>query len=269
MISVLHASCPELEAQLPARNDGALSGLEDAVTAEDTAYADLKIATTDKRRALTSRAALRLLLAHRSGMEPLQAADLMIDRQCPLCGSPHGPPRSQAASLSSSRSENAALAGVARTGLRLGVDIERIPDRLFPGFDHYALHPVEAGALDVVPPSSRSTPPAASTDPGTRIRDRIDRWVLKEAVLKAAGLGLDHAPHDLLLGEPRTLTPWKDGTVTHDLSWHPVVEAASARVHGLWACLIPGPAGHAAAVAASVPTEIHQVNIEQVLSPKA
>ncbi|MGK4189032.1 hypothetical protein AB0X98_12720 [Rothia koreensis] len=88
-------------------------------------------------------------------------------------------------------------------------------------------------------------------------------------MLKAAGLGLDHAPHDLLLGERIVHAPWKDATATRDLRWHPVVEAASARVHGLWACIIPGPAGHAAAVAASVPKEIHQVGIEQVLSPKA
>ena len=269
MINVLHASCPELESQLPACNGGVLSGLEDTVTAQDTAYADLKISATDRRRALTSRAALRLLLAHRSGVEPRQAADLVIDRQCPLCGRPHGQPRSQAASLSSSGSDDAALAGVARADLRLGVDIERIPDRLFAGFDRYALHPVEAAALDVAPSDPRPTPWAASADPCTGIRERIDRWVLKEAVLKAAGLGLDHAPHDLLLGERIVHAPWKDGTVTRELRWHPVVEAASARVHGLWACLIPGPAGHAAAVAASVPEEIHQVGIEQVLSPKA
>ncbi|MBO0595351.1 4-phosphopantetheinyl transferase family protein [Nesterenkonia sp. E16_7] len=251
MISVLLTSSAELEAQLPRLTSGALGELGEAAAPEDHAAASAKRDPLDQRRTLTARAALRLLAAAHRGDRLQDAARLGIRRSCQQCGGPHGRPELHGVSLSSSSSARHVLAGAAAPGQQVGVDLEAIPERLAPGFAEYALHRAERAALRRLSPDSRT-------------RSLIESWVLKEAVLKAAGVGLNHPPAELLLGDQNLGsrdpgTRWHGHAGPERLRWAPVAETPDARVQGLWGCLIPAPPGYAAAVAARTPEEITDI----------
>ncbi|EXF25521.1 4-phosphopantetheinyl transferase [Nesterenkonia sp. AN1] len=246
MISVLLTSSAELEAQLPCLTGGALGDLGEAAALEDHAAAAAKHDPGDQRRALTARAALRLTAAAHRG-DPLQeSARLGLRRRCQQCGGPHGRPELRGVSLSSSSSARHVLAGAAKPEQQVGVDLEAIPERLFLGFEEYALHRAEREALHRL-------------GPGLRTRSLIESWVLKEAVLKAAGVGLVHPPAELLLGAPDATTRWHGHAGPARLRWAPVTETTDARVKGLWGCLIPAPPGYAAAVAVRTPEGITDI----------
>ncbi|MFD1345628.1 4'-phosphopantetheinyl transferase family protein [Nesterenkonia halotolerans] len=213
------------------------------MTVQDQAAAAAKLDPADQQRVLTARCALRLTAATHLGAGAQEAAQLQIRRQCEQCGGPHGRPQLDGISLSSSSSARHVLTGAAAPGRDVGVDVEAIPERLSPEFTEYALHRTERGALQRLA--------AAAQIPAV-----IEHWVLKEAVLKAAGVGLNHPPGALLLGTPEVSTRWHGRTGSAELRWAPVVETGDSRVEGMWSTLIPSPRGWVAAVAARSPEDI-------------
>lgn len=246
MISALLTSSAELEAQLPNLTGGALHHIEEAAAQKDHEAADAKRKPADRRRALTARVALRLTAAQHEGSRLKDASHLDIRRECQECGGPHGRPQLAGVSLSSSSSGGHVLTAAAEPRQQLGVDLEAIPERLFSGFDKHALHPNERLAL-------------ASMDSDQARRTRVQRWVLKEAVLKAAGMGLMLPPEQLLFGDAETTTLWHSDNISVVLAWRPVREAPDLRVKGLWSCLIPAPPGYAAAMAANIVEDVRNL----------
>lgn len=246
MISALLTSVTELETRLPQLTGGALCHLGEAAAREDHEAASTKRDPADRRRALAARVALRLTAAQHQDSNLSDAAQLDIRRECQQCGDPHGRPQLTGVSLSSSSSAGHVFTAAATPQQQLGVDLEAIPERLFSEFDEYALHPTERLALDPMNASQAH-------------KTRVQRWVLKESVLKAAGIGLTLPPEQLLLGDAETTTLWHSGNSARVLAWQPVREAPDLRVKGLWCCLVPAPSGYAAAMAASIVEDVRDL----------
>lgn len=89
----------------------------------------------------------------------------------------------------------------------------------------------------------------------------MKRWVQKEAVLKAAGLGLEHPANELLVGDAVEKSTFHGQSGTQSLLWRPVLQAREAVVIGLWCCVIPTEPGLVAAVAARAPQDIVQLGV--------
>lgn len=270
MISLLSSTSVALEGYASSATGGTVTSLSDLVSEEDSAHAARKTRKADVQRALASRAALRMTLARHCDRGLDEARHLRIDRPCSTCGAQHGQPRTKLASLSSSHSADSVLAAAGSRDLRLGVDIEALPTELFAHFDDYVLHPEErlelARQISTQPPSTREPPalrheaaayPVGSHHPSPHLRQRLLHWSLKEATLKAAGIGLQHPPCHLLLGEPARYTQWSDGFHRRALLWRPVVQTLSSEAAGLWTCAIPAAPGYVAAVSASHPQDVH------------
>nr|WP_306422570.1 4'-phosphopantetheinyl transferase superfamily protein [Paenarthrobacter aurescens] len=124
------------------------------------------------------------------------------------------------------------MAAVGPASASVGADVERVPSGLFDGFDNYVLEPRATAVMD-------------EADVPSRMR----QWVAKEAVLKAAGLGLSVPPSavSLVSGEDRSdahraVCPIQP--LVHGLDVYPVpvtstyVAAVSAR-----GCGLPGVRG--------------------------
>ncbi|MFE5776201.1 4'-phosphopantetheinyl transferase family protein [Brachybacterium sp. NPDC056505] len=163
-----------------------LGGLPSLAAPEDLVVAGARRGA-HAERTLAGRVALRLLLAHVLGAPAAEAPLLPIERTCDVCGEPHGRPRTAGAALSGSASGPHVLVAVAacEDGAEepppLGVDIQELPRTLWDGFDAAVLHPDEHLTESAGP------------------RARVDLWTRKEAVLKAAGVGLRIDPHRLRL----------------------------------------------------------------------
>jgi len=122
---------------------------------------------------IAHRTMVRSLLARYQGVGP---EALMFNTNCALCGDPlHGKPRLEGAtnlSFSAAHCGGALAVAVSASG-EVGIDIESVR-RDFPGFASDICTPEELQL--VFSPSETSSP--------------LRVWVLKEAVAKAAGLGL-------------------------------------------------------------------------------
>lgn len=133
---------------------------------------------------------LRLITARRLGLDAGSAGGLNFMRRCRSCGGSHGKPQvaragadvsaRTGAEVSLSRSGTMLLLASAPPSSPIGVDIEGVPNTVFPGFDEYVLAPGESAAG------------CADTD-----RKRLELWVAKEAALKTTGHGLSVEPHKL------------------------------------------------------------------------
>ncbi len=175
----------------------------------------------------------RVLAAWRLGLAPGDAAGLELQRTCGSCGSTrHGKPAVDGVELSLSRSHGTVMAAAGPAGSALGADIEKIPAEVFPGFDDYAVAPAERPRVAGLGLSDTSF-----SDNGFSDTDRIRLWVAKEAVLKAAGLGLAIDPSAV------RLVPAGEGLLRAESPGHP-------SVHGLLAGAVTAPHGYVAAVAA-------------------
>ena len=134
----------------------------------------------DRRRFIVARAALRYLLAGYLGIEPASLR---------LVPGPHGKPQlapgvSSWLRFNTSRSEHLAVFAVGRER-ELGVDVERVrTDMDFEPLVDRVLSVAERGALDQLAPEARR-------------RAFYRCWTRKEAYLKALGVGLAVAPHEL------------------------------------------------------------------------
>lgn len=264
MITVVATGVDALTRAMPRVTGWAGGRVSDVVSSGDLIQAGLRRDPADGQRLLAGRAALRLLVAHHRGESPHVARTLPIDRTCPRCGTGHGRPTLPGLSLSTASRRGAVLAGVAREQDRIGVDLERIPDQTIPGFDDYALHAAErerfsGGRYSGGTGTGGSPGTSAGTPIGEPVTRRIALWVLKEAVLKAAGTGLDHPPDQLLLGPARAETRFHSGDRVHTLTWHPVERALDRHVEELWACVVPVPEGYLGAVAAHRPDDVRDV----------
>lgn len=150
----------------------------------DSVFSPAEVDQSNRLRRATDRAAyrsahllFRLMAARRLGLEPRDAGDLRFTRTCRSCGGPHGKPQIAGAELSLSRSGDMVAVASAPASSPIGVDVERIPNEVFAGFDEYVLSPTEAA------PSG-----------GDAVRKRLELWVAKEAALKTTGAGLSVEP---------------------------------------------------------------------------
>ena len=229
---------------------GRAHGLETALSLVDDvdrAAVAARQRPSDARRTLAGRAALRLLVASRVGAPASSAADIVVDRTCLTCGEQHGRPRVDGLSVSTSSAGDRVLVAVADAKVEVGVDVELVPDALFEGFDDFALHPAER----------RSLPGG----PGL-VLGRIGSWVEKEAVLKAAGIGLTTPLEDLLVSPaPEDRVVPSSVEMIGAWEWRPVVQTASRQLLGLSVTALPSPEGYRCAIAAREPGRIRAVPV--------
>ncbi|MDN5685403.1 MAG: 4'-phosphopantetheinyl transferase superfamily protein [Brachybacterium sp.] len=188
-------------------------------------------------RTLAGRAALRLLLAHVLGERPDRARGISVQRPCESCGGPHGRPRAPGVSLSGSTSEDQVLVAVAAQEVQLGVDVQALPTTLWPGFDAAVRHPRER---------------TRRHDAG--LRSAIAVWTRKEAVLKAAGVGLRIDPSSVPLVSRSEA----------EEAWWSVARDAPGETQGLHVRDLPGAVPRAVAASAIVP--VHHIDLDAVLS---
>ncbi|NAZ17024.1 4'-phosphopantetheinyl transferase superfamily protein [Glutamicibacter soli] len=199
----------------------------------------------DAAALLASRALLRLLLARELNAEPLATRGLEITRHCPGCGvADHGQPRHRRRAVSLSRTREMVMAAVAPAGVLLGVDVERGPalsaKGIFPGFDDAVLAPGERAAV------------AAAARPDAL---RLALFSAKEALLKAAGVGLAIEPASFLvsadpLGPPAGWTP------VHT----PGVDSGPVYLQP-----VDTGAGHVASLACTAPLLLERLDIGKLL----
>lgn len=189
-----------------------------------------------------SHALFRLLAAWRLGLQPEDAAGLTVRRTCAGCGSTdHGKPSIEGVELSMSRSHGTVMAAAGPAGASLGADLERVPARVFAGFDEFAVAPEERPGPDG----------PELTDAG-----RIRLWVAKEAALKAAGLGLAVDPASLRL-------------VVAGPGGHLKAESpANPEVHGLLVRPVPAPDGYSAAIASATGLPARAVPLAEIFATK-
>ncbi|SDT24731.1 4'-phosphopantetheinyl transferase [Pseudarthrobacter equi] len=197
----------------------------------------------DRLDYLASHALFRLLAAHRLGRGFAEARQLEVTRWCSGCGSTgHGKPAVAGASLSLSRSKGAVMVAAGPEGTPVGADIERIPDTLHSGFDQYVASAAERIALA----------------PGD-IPARLRLWVAKEAVLKAAGLGLSVPPAEVHLA---------CDSANDDCSTLRADSPAHPQVNGLGAVFLPAPPGYVAALSSAGPTPLTRLSLTDLLPPR-
>jgi 4'-phosphopantetheinyl transferase len=147
----------------------------------------------DRRRFAARRAGLRRVLA---AYLEIDARHVVIERSCQRCGdAEHGRPRLRSdvdLSFSTASRPGLAVVAVAAASMSVGIDIERVAD-------------VDLDALR----RTALTPDELADGAGDSLVDAARLWCRKEAVLKAAGLGLGGA-------SPRSL----DVRAPSAGSWH-------------------------------------------------
>ncbi|WP_076258641.1 4'-phosphopantetheinyl transferase family protein [Intrasporangium flavum] len=166
-------------------------------TAERRRVSDAVVASVAASRAV-GYVLVRHALGEVLGVPPGEVA---LDRSCARCGEPHGRVRvttdaglhvsvTHAGRGASSAAHPPApdVVAVALTRLApVGVDLVRVGDTDFPGFEGVALHPGDGPAPDAV------------------ARARV--WARKEAALKAVGAGLDTDPASFAAPRPGVPAP--------------------------------------------------------------
>jgi 4'-phosphopantetheinyl transferase len=155
--------------------------------------------------------------------------DVRVGRRCPRCGSTaHGAPWARlddGRQVPVSVTRTDAVLAVAVADHPVGIDLEPHDRALAPGFEAVALSDAERSAL-------------APVGPDTLLR----AWVLKEAVLKAAGTGLGTDPRHV------RLVRGSDGA----LFVADAAGVADGRV-GWWVGDLAGVPGHVGALALRLP----------------
>lgn len=170
-------SCPETHTVLiDSRTAGAPTGSALLTDSQRDWVARLR-RQQDKQTYARSHVELRMWLAQVSGSDP---RELVFGRlRCPRCGGRNGRPvLSRPAGLTFSLSRSEHMIALARGTGPIGIDIQARP-RISHSYVVAALHEDEVAEINTYP---------ASEQPQALGRC----WVRKEAVLKAAGMGLGH-----------------------------------------------------------------------------
>ncbi|WP_255546071.1 4'-phosphopantetheinyl transferase superfamily protein [Glaciihabitans sp. dw_435] len=136
-----------------------------------------------------------LLAATIAGVTGVDPATVQIEQVCADCGGDHGQPvvlgptpDGARIHVSLSRAVDILVIAVTLAG-PVGIDIESSDAIERAGFDDVALDDSERAII-------------ASLGSSDRTQARISYWTAKEAVLKAAGLGLRIDPRDVVVGLP-------------------------------------------------------------------
>jgi 4'-phosphopantetheinyl transferase len=142
----------------------------DSLSAEELTRAERMVSPSLRRRFLARRAMARELLARETGEDP---AGLVLERRCERCGEQHPASPLAGGDVWWSASSSAGLAAVAIAGCRVGLDIEKQGER--PRWERIAERFYSDDERRAVA--------------GSPLRF-LELWTLKEAYLKALGLGL-------------------------------------------------------------------------------
>jgi 4'-phosphopantetheinyl transferase len=131
--------------------------------------------SADRSRYATARWLLKRRIAEITGSRRVR-----IDFTCPHCGRSHGAPRLPA---------NPDLhLSVSHSGNRVAVAVSTVP----VGIDLEPMHPLENTAIETLVLSASEQSALASMSEGDRPLALLKTWVRKEALLKAAGIGLNY-----------------------------------------------------------------------------
>lgn len=233
------------------RAAGSVRGARALVSDDDLAAVDARHREEDARRTLAGRVALRLLAGAGAAATLPELAALPIDRTCARCGAQHGQPTLRGQSLSSSTSGGLVAVASAAPEASVGVDVEEAR-ALWEGFDAYALHPRE-----------RDDRPGAPTT----ALERLGVWTEKEALLKAAGVGLGIAPSRLLLGGLGEARRWQAARA--GARWRALEAWSDPRVEGLWSTPVAVPGEARAALAAATPLPVRRRTVAELLRLEA
>jgi 4'-phosphopantetheinyl transferase len=152
----------------------------------------------DSDRFMVGAGLIRLVL---SGYLAATPAQLDIIRRCPRCGEPHGKPTLSDGSgihFSVSHREGLVVAAFLLDSA-VGIDIERVRQAaVTPGVAELTLTARELDAW-------------RKLDESSRVAAFFRTWTRKEAVVKAAGRGLETPLHDVEVsgsGQPPAVTRW-------------------------------------------------------------
>lgn len=197
----------------------------------------------------------RLLAARRLGLAPADAGDLTFSRTCRSCGGAHGKPQISGAEFSLSRSSEMVMVAAAPASSPIGVDVERIPTDVFPGFDDYALADNES-----IPPDRDPT------------RHRLHLWVCKEAALKTTGRGLDLSPRTVEVvacsGSDSIIR--SDSRIRSAHQWTGAIRApGDSELNGLRVAPLPSEPAYAAALCCADPLRIEALDLQDLISSPA
>jgi 4'-phosphopantetheinyl transferase len=164
-------------------------GLEEILDADELERAAAYRRAEDRTRFLAGCGLVRVAAARYAGVSP---DAVVLDRRCPDCGRPHGKPRlrePQEPALELSVSHSGALVAVAFARSPVGVDVERLDERLTAAdVSRVALSAGEREELE------RAN--------GAGLRHFLVYWTRKEAVSKAVGLGLRLPPDKVVVSAP-------------------------------------------------------------------
>ncbi|CAN7485512.1 4'-phosphopantetheinyl transferase family protein [Arthrobacter sp. LjRoot14] len=223
---------------------GPFGGLQAFLSPGEIAASQRFRRTEDQTDYQASHALFRLLAAWSLGLSPREAAALPIARRCGGCGgTEHGKPSVPGVCLSLSRSHGAVMVAAGPEGSILGADIERLPEQVFDGFDDFTAAPSERALL-------RSA----------SVTDRMLLWVAKEAVLKAAGVGLAVEPSSVAL----TFNGGTHGSRRTGL--RTAVCPGQPEIHGLEVRPVTTPPGYVAAVSSGARLPAHRLSLPEMFA---
>lgn len=174
---------------------------------------------------------------------------VVIERRCPRCGGGHGRPIVAVAAdgaarphVSLSRAGVTVAVAVTFAG-PVGIDIESIRAVSRAPLDPVAFGPVERAAL------------LSATGPGAD-QARAWLWTSKEAVLKAAGLGLRIDPSELTVS-----VPGRDDGAQPTLDAWPGAPFSVERMRLVRLAPGPGLVGTVAVLAGALPITVREVRV--------
>ena len=220
--------------------------LDSLLSPGEISHANRLQQVTDRAVYRSAHLLFRLMAARRLGLDPKTAGELKFTRRCRSCGGPHGKPQIAGAELSLSKSDGMMALASAPSSSPVGVDIERLPGEVFPGFDDYVLAPTE------------SVPKVRGA-----IRGRLELWVAKEAALKTTGHGLSLEPGEFEV----VRTGHQTSAVTGSGVWVSSIGAPEhPELNGLSLAPLPSPPTYAAALSCADRLPVTSLRLSELLT---
>jgi 4'-phosphopantetheinyl transferase len=208
--------------------ESACADVKASLTAEEQQRAERYLRREIGRRFVVARAALRGILGACLGLSP-SAVPIETDS----LGKPRLAAGANDGELSFNLAHSGELALVALTrGCEVGIDVEQIRS-----IDHWQeiaenyFHPAEIAQI-------------AASEPSHHVAAFLQCWTRKEAILKAAGVGLSHS-----------LKSFAAGMADQSGRWTELPENGVADGDRYWVQSLVPTAGYVAAVATSLPRQ--------------